>query len=370
MTGCVRALATVSVYKVLLRLKHGLLQSQSKPKPEIQILMRSLPSIRTATSLVAAVFSALSLAQNSGRPVVRHVSLKTRSEAQLVIRQIKILGSRDSVEIEVDASDRIIPQTQVLTDPDRLVLDFPNAVPAPELRSQSIYMGAVKDIRAGLFRSNPPTTRVVIDLDGPEPYQVFPAGRTVMIKMGTAVSAGSSPAIDPWREPAVQMLVSSNAQATQPGAPPDPPKPSLQVEFLNGLLTIKADRVTLAEILQAVQRRTGADISLAPGADQEKVVCNFGPAPAQQVLAQLLHGSKFNFLILNAASDPRKLDRVILTPRTEGGVTTLPPLQTADQASQPEPDVPSPDAEPHPMDPRFPPPQPEMNAPPDSPDPQ
>jgi hypothetical protein len=301
--------------------------------------------LRAHTLLLLGILVPVMWGQRPHDSVAQRTSLKTASGSQLVIRQLKILGSKDSVEIEVDASDRIIPQTQVLTGPDRLVLDFPNAVPAAELRSQSIYVGAVKDIRAGLFRSNPPTTRVVIDLDSPEPYQIFPAGRTVMIKMGTAV-AGNSAAVDPWREPAVQTLASSNAPAAQPTAAAEPPKPSLDVEFVNGLLSIKADRVTLGEVLQAVQRRTGADISLAAGADQEKVVSDLGPAPAQEVLEHLLHGSKFNFLILNAANDPKKLDRVILTPRTEGGASTLPPLQTTDQAPQPDPNVPQPTAGP------------------------
>jgi hypothetical protein len=334
--------------------------------------LRDFFPIHTHSILLLIFLVPLVSAQGSPRGIVQRTSLKVGSQAQPVIRQIKILGAKDSVEIEIDASDRITPQTQVLTGPDRLVVDFPNAVPAPQLRSQSIYVGAVRDIRAGLFRSNPPTTRVVIDLDSPETYQVFPAGRTVLIKMSIGVSAGSAPAIDPWREPAVQAVTASSVPAIiQPNAPPDPPKPSLEVEFVNGLLSIKADRVTLAEILRAVQQRTGADVSLAPGADQEKVVFDLGPAPAQEVLAHLLHGSKFNFLILNAASDPKKLDRVILTPRTEGGVTTLPPLQTADQEPQPEPSVPPPNGGPQPLDPRFLPPQePEMNSPPNPPDPQ
>lgn len=308
--------------------------------------MSGFSPIRAHAPLLLGVLVPVMWAQGSPRALTRRASLKTVTGSQLVIQQLKILGSKDSVEIEVDASDRITPQTQVLTGPDRLVLDFPNAVPAAALRSQSIYVGSVKDIRAGLFRSNPPITRVVIDLDSPEPYQIFPAGHTVVIKMSTTVSAAGSTATDPWREPAVQTLVSSNSPAAQPVVPPDPPKPSLDVEFVNGLLSIKADRVTLGEILRAVQRRTGADISLAPGADQEKVVSDLGPAPAQEVLEHLLHGSKFNFLILNAASDPKKLDRVILTPRTEGGATTLPPLQTVDQEPQPDPNEPQPMAGP------------------------
>jgi AMIN domain len=309
-------------------------------------------------------------AQRSQNGVVQRASLRPGAEPQLVIRQLKVRGSNSSVEIEIDASERITPQPQMLTGPDRLVLDFPNAVPGAELRSQSIYVGAIKDVRAGLFHSRPPITRLVIDLDSPETYQIFPSGRTVMVKMATAVAAGTAKAVDPWREPAIQLVSSTVPPPAITSV--DPPKPSLDVEFVNGLLTIHADKVTLTEILRAVEQRTGAQISIAPGADQERVVSSLGPAPAQEILARLLNGSKFNFLILNAASDPKKLDRVILTPRSEGGPTTLPPLQTADQPPQPEPNLPQEAGPPPQLEPHFPPPQPEANVPPppDPPNPQ
>jgi hypothetical protein len=304
---------------------------------------------RANAVLLLAFFAPLMWAQRSTHAGVQRTSLRTAPEAHLLVRGIKIHGAKDFVEIEVDTSDRITPQPQMLAGPDRLVLDFPNAVPGAELRSQSIYVGAVKDIRAALFRSKPPITRLVIDLDGPETYQIFPAGRTVMIKMSTTVSP-SAAAVDPWREPAVQTAAASISppiQVIAPAAPVttpvEPPKPSLEVQFVDGLLSIKADRVTLAEILRGVQQRTGAQVSIAPGAEQEKVVSNLGPAPAQEVLAHLLNGSKFNFLILNAAGDPKKLDRVILTPRTDGGPATLPPLQTAEQP-QSDPAMPPPAA--------------------------
>jgi AMIN domain len=331
--------------------------------------MRGISPFRT-NALFLLLFTPVLLAQRSPNGTIQRTSVQIGSAPQLVIRQLRISGSKDFVEIEVDANDRISPvQSQMLTGPDRLVLDFPNAVPGADLRSQSIYVGAVKDIRAGLFRSKPPITRVVIDLDSPETYQIFPSGRIVMIKMSTGAASGSA-TVDPWREPAVQPGLAASVATLQPSTPPAPPRPSLEVGFANGLLSIKADRVSLAEILRGVQQRTGAEISIASGADQEKVVSDLGPAPAQEVLARLLHGSKFNFLILNAAEDPKKLDRVILTPRTEGGPTPLPPLQTADQPTQPEPGF-SPREPGPPQEPHFPPPQPEANVPPEPPpDPQ
>src|SRR5258707_4619100 len=111
------------------------------------------------------------------------ICLSASSLAQVSVRSVKVLGSKDIVEIEVEASDRIVPESQVLTGPDRLVVDFPNAVPGNQVRSQSINRGGVKDVRVGLFTANPPVTRIVFDLSAAQSYQIFPAGRTVIVKL-------------------------------------------------------------------------------------------------------------------------------------------------------------------------------------------
>jgi AMIN domain len=248
--------------------------------------------------------------------------------AQTSVRSVKVLGSKDAVEIEVQASDRIVPQTQVLTGPDRLVIDFPNAVPSNQLRNQSVDRGEVKDLRVGLFQAKPPVTRVVLDLKVAQSYQVFPYGRTVIIKVmrgsAAAAEAGNLPS-EPARRPG---LVAANYT---PGAEPvrvvTAPQPSLDVTYRNGLLGITANKATLSEVLFAVQQRTGAEVSLAAGAEQEKVVAELAPGPAPEVLARLLNGSKFNFLILSAVDNPQQLDRIILSTRPEGAFMPLAPVQ-------------------------------------------
>ena len=90
------------------------------------------------------------------------------------------------------------------------------------------------------------------------------------------------------------------------------------VTFQSGLLTITSNQATLSEVLFEVHQRTGAEIAIPAGAEQEKVVAALGPAPAPEVLSHLLNGSRFNFLILSSVNDPRSLDRVILSARPEG----------------------------------------------------
>lgn len=248
--------------------------------------------------------------------------------AQSSVRTVKVLGARDAVEIEVESSERIVPQTQVLTGPDRLVVDFPNAVPSNQLRSQSVDRGEVKDVRVGLFQGKPPVTRIVLDLKTAQSYQVFPSGRTVIIKVmggGAAV-----PAAEPGNVSAQSAtrpgLVAANFIPSAQSVRLEPVKPRLEVTFRDGLLGISANRATLSEVLFAVQEHTGAQVSIAAGAEQEMVVTDIAPAPGPEVLAKLLNGSRFNFLILSAANDPQRLDRVILSPRADGGVMPLPPV--------------------------------------------
>jgi hypothetical protein len=297
--------------------------------------------------------------------------LAQASAPQVSVRSVKVLGSKDAVEIEVEASARIVPQTRVLTGPDRLVVDFPNAVPSNQLRSQSVDQGEVKDLRIGLFQSNPPVTRVVLDLKTAQSYQIFPSGRTVIIKVtGGAGSASEvsaqvdNSAVQRARRPS---LVAANfTTRVEPVHVEESAQPLLDVTFHDGMLGIRANKVTLSEVLFAVQQRTGAQVDIAAGAEQEQVVAEIAPAPAPEVLARLLNGSKFNFLILSGATDPQRLDHVILTPRPEG---VFIPQPAAVRAQDDDPQEPEPVANQQPN--RVPPAvqvpeQPEVRLPPDA----
>jgi hypothetical protein len=251
---------------------------------------------------------------------------------------VQVLRNAGQVEIEIEASDRVVPRANVLTGPDRLVLDFVNAVPGPQLRNQSVSRGEVKSVRVGLFSANPPVTRLVVDLSGPQNYQVFPSGRTVIVKMGGASSAevGASrsttnPVLVNTNYASHATLSSLPARAVPERAIPERTipertviKPPLEVSFQKGLLSISSNKATLSQVLFAIHERTGAEIAIPSGAEQEQVVAEIGPVPAAEALASLLNGSKFNFLILSSSEDSSVLDRVILSARPEGPMPAPP----------------------------------------------
>src|SRR5260370_27757809 len=72
------------------------------------------------------------------------------------IRRVRGLRTRGQVEIEIEASDRVIPHTNVSTRPDRLIVYFVNPVPGAPLRHQAVNLQEVKGLAVGLFSSNPP----------------------------------------------------------------------------------------------------------------------------------------------------------------------------------------------------------------------
>jgi flagellar biosynthesis GTPase FlhF len=87
-----------------------------------------------------------------------------------------------------------------------------------------------------------------------------------------------------------------------------------QVSYQNSQLTIVAPNSTLGDILRAVRKQTGAEIEIPPAT--ERVVTHLGPGPAREVIAELLNGSRFNYVILGSPADNSVLTRVVLVAKS------------------------------------------------------
>ena len=105
-----------------------------------------------------------------------------------------------------------------------------------------------------------------------------------------------------------------------------------QVTYENNQLTIVAPNSTLADILRAVRKQTGADIEIP--AAPERVVTHLGPGPAREVVADLLNGSRFNYVLLGSPSDQSALTRVVLVAKS--GPQEIAPNPVVAGTPQPE----------------------------------
>ncbi|MGB9235328.1 MAG: hypothetical protein WCC04_13010 [Terriglobales bacterium] len=111
---------------------------------------------------------------------------------------------------------------------------------------------------------------------------------------------------------------------------PQLPATAPTVTYQNGLLTILAQNATLGEILKQVRKLTGASIDLPANGAPERVVTEIGPGAPRDVLAALLNGTQFNYVMLGSSSDPAAIASIALTPKPGSGEA-----QTAANGAQP-----------------------------------
>jgi hypothetical protein len=95
-----------------------------------------------------------------------------------------------------------------------------------------------------------------------------------------------------------------------PSSPPD-------VNFQGGQLTIVARNSTLGDVMNAVKQKTGAAVEMPP-ASGERVVGQFGPGSPRDVMAQLLNGSHYDYVLLGSPADPGALKKIVLMAKASG----------------------------------------------------
>jgi AMIN domain len=338
----------------------------------------ALISVALLAGPLAAQSHAPSPRATQGQAAAEHGSSEHASSA--TVEHVVVHETGDAMEVEIQTSGGMAsPDTQAITGPDRIVVDFPGALPSAELRALKVNRGALKGVRSGLFFNNPPITRIVLDLTEPQSYRISTSQNSVVVRLGAAnaasaaveneprvgaarlrqaalisnaggvsgagnrgsatsrISSETSPArvVNASAMAAIPVVgvatpkaasanlanaspVAAMPQTTAPAVPVvapvpvEPQKPAVDVSYENGLLSIRAEKATLSQVLYEVHLKTQADIAIPAGAEQEEVAANLGPAPARDVLAALLNGSVYNFIFVG---DELALERVILTRR-------------------------------------------------------
>jgi len=121
---------------------------------------------------------------------------------------------------------------------------------------------------------------------------------------------------------------------TVPSPPPPTPEqgPSSppEVSYQAGQLVIVARNSTMGDVLNAVKQKTGASVEMPPSST-ERVVGRFGPGAPRDVMAQLLNGSHYDYVLLGSPADPGALKKVVLLARVNGPQPNAPPSQQAQQ---------------------------------------
>lgn len=113
---------------------------------------------------------------------------------------------------------------------------------------------------------------------------------------------------------------------------PNPPK----IVYQNGLLSVESVNSRLIDILNGIRSKAGIQFE-GIQALQDRVAGKFGPAPADEVLTNLLQGTHFDYVIIGSPENPSLVQRVLLTPNTNSA-SSAPAASPNQEASSDEDD--------------------------------
>jgi type IV pilus assembly protein PilQ len=126
----------------------------------------------------------------------------------IVIRSISVQHGHGTLDIVIEGPNAANPF--LLKDPDRVVLDFKNAVVRPTVRNIAVHTKDVAEVRVGRFQAEPPITRIVIDLKGPRTFDVVASANQVTVRVKTEEVVKLAP---PLKAPQTPVRASVEAPA-------------------------------------------------------------------------------------------------------------------------------------------------------------
>ena len=109
-----------------------------------------------------------------------------------------------------------------------------------------------------------------------------------------------------------------------------------KVTMAGGLLTIDAPNSTLSDVLNEVRKATGAAVEGASPA--ERVAVRLGPGDPEQVLAALLRGTPYDYVIVGALGKQDAVTRVLLQTSAHDSGPSSTPVAARQFTPPPPPD--------------------------------
>ena len=170
------------------------------------------------------------------------------------IKSFRIIQEKDGQAVEILSTGHLVPSIQAITDPDRLVIDLPNArLDTQQQKRINVQADRIKAIRADQFQQTPPIARVVVDLLAPRTYTWDGAGNRIVVHLGQDPGADNSP----FQAPTAISLKSA-------------PQPVITAVRAAGPLAIVGDpsigsSITAVSDTAVVRLSSGGELHVCPG---------------------------------------------------------------------------------------------------------
>jgi type IV pilus assembly protein PilQ len=118
---------------------------------------------------------------------------KSANSTQIMhVRGVSVVRGHDGTDVEIRADGVLTPKVLTLKSPDRLVIDLANAIPESRPHEIPVHAADLKTVRMSQYQAEPPTTRVVLDLNGQQDFNLASTPDKLIVKLHP-VQSGASP---------------------------------------------------------------------------------------------------------------------------------------------------------------------------------
>jgi hypothetical protein len=97
------------------------------------------------------------------------------------VQTVTTVRDGSDLRVEITLSAAVKPSFETASNPDRILLDFPDTNPTDRVKSVAVNAVGVRHVRTGLHSMSPLVTRVVLDLDQAHPYTVKTEGNRIVV---------------------------------------------------------------------------------------------------------------------------------------------------------------------------------------------
>lgn len=132
------------------------------------------------------------------------------------IRSVRIVQEKGTPAVEIMSTASVIPEIQTLDSPPRLVIDLPNSrLAMPQDRIQ-VRKDNILAIRVRQYQSNPPITRIVLDLKAPYGHSWESADKRLLVRLKPPEDQSAGKKAEPSEAPGTSGFALTRDPAVVP----------------------------------------------------------------------------------------------------------------------------------------------------------
>jgi type IV pilus assembly protein PilQ len=192
------------------------------------------------------------------------------------LQQVNVVRGTNEIRVEIKARGLVTPSVTTADSPSRLVLELPGTVMATGRSHITVGSAGVKGVRIGMDGHNPPTTRVVVDLEHACRYDLNPsADGKLVLTLYTQQAAASTSVAKP-------AAVVSEAKTSAATATTETAAPSKDFVFVEPTYEAK----------KTAPEKTVSEVASEPAERAQDAASKFSDKTAAELLPVSAHAAQ------------------------------------------------------------------------------